>query len=190
MLSGMNSNTEVGAAKLGVGAGGRRVNLVRLAESQRVLIWFILGQIVLMGVIMAMGGWQGGGSTLGSTPPIVPMISGLLYFALLIAGLVLVVRMARAYGYNWFMSIAGGVLSLMSCLGLLFLVALNQRIISTLKAAGVQVGFMGVSPAEMNKLRTGVCAGCGYDIRGLTMPVCPECGRVLPLDRQSAHAGG
>ena len=40
------------------------------------------------------------------------------------------------------------------------------------------LGLMGVSGAEMLKLRVGCCLGCGYDLRGLPSPICPECGRV------------
>lgn len=176
-LTPVNVEAPASGAKLGAGHAGRRVNLVKLAEAQRWLIWCILGRLVVEIGWFGMSGAAGGAWGL---PPAVVPIAFVLYFAVQVVCMVLVARLARAYGYNWFMSILGALVTIISCIGLIVLVMLNQRVIATLQRAGAKVGFMGVNDAQMNKLREGVCNGCGYDLRGLLTAVCPECGRVDP----------
>ena len=45
-----------------------------------------------------------------------------------------------------------------------------------------RVGWRGVR--RWTKRRTGTCAGCGYDLRGLDGAVCPECGHFHPAARK------
>jgi len=54
--------------------------------------------------------------------------------------------------------------------------------------AGFQRGT-GVG-ASARKGGATVCPGCGYDLKGLKKPRCPECGKVLPLvsDREDREA--
>lgn len=171
----MTSMNEIGVARTGTGAHGRRVNLVRLAKSQRWLILAILARLVLEAMMWAFV-WGGGG---GPAQQFGALGIIALWMAANIATIALVANMARAYGFNWFMSVAGALVTVLGCIGLVVLVLLNQRVITTLQKAGVKVGFFGVNAREMNKLRLGVCGGCGYDIRGLTGGTCPECGAVL-----------
>ncbi|MFO0830693.1 MAG: hypothetical protein U0637_02505 [Phycisphaerales bacterium] len=50
-----------------------------------------------------------------------------------------------------------------------------------LKNNGVPAGLLGVSGPDMERLRASACAGCGYDLRGLSGGTCPECG--APVSR-------
>ncbi len=43
------------------------------------------------------------------------------------------------------------------------------------------VGDAWRSETRRDRLRRGLCAGCGYPMDGLREPVCPECGERLPL---------
>jgi len=45
-----------------------------------------------------------------------------------------------------------GILGLLPGLNLLLLLAVNQRAVSKLRAVGVEVGFFGVAPKELNRL--------------------------------------
>ena len=48
-----------------------------------------------------------------------------------------------------------------------------------LRLAGAKPGFLGLSGAEIEKLREGNCRGCGYAREGLELLTpCPECRRV------------
>lgn len=172
-----------GEARLGTGHGGRRINLVRLAETQRVMIWFILVRLA------GEAGWIAMNTgAVGRIPTPMVWLLFAIYVAVQLACAVLVARTARAYGLGWLMSILGAAVTLIAFVGLITAALLNQRVVDTLKKAGATVGFMGVSAEEMSKLREGVCRGCGYDLRGLAPGVCPECGAaVAPRDVRPAR---
>lgn len=159
--------------RYGRGARGRWINLVRLAEAQRRLLWAMLG---LVGV------WPltaGAGSLVGFSGPSWDLVGGLggLAFALLaLATVALIARMAMAYGLHPALGVLVGLAAVTPCAGYLILALMNGRVTGTLRGAGVRVGLMGVRAADLNKLRLGVCVACGYDLRGLSGGVCPECG--------------
>ncbi len=164
-------DTTIGQARVGQGAGGKRVNLVKLAEAQKHLLWCVLARI---------GVEFGGFAVIQAFPPPYGLILyGVVALALLVVTIVFIVRMATAYGTNTVLAVLGGIAIVVPCAGLLLLLFLNQRVTATLQRAGAKVGLMGVSAAEMTKLRKGFCWGCGYELRGLARPVCPECGAVI-----------
>lgn len=89
------------------------------------------------------------------------------------------VRMAIAYGMHPVQGVAWGLFLIVPFIGFVVLAILNQRVNDTLTDAGVRLGLLGAGEVEMHKLRIGVCRGCGYDLRGLPSPTCPECGSVI-----------
>lgn len=171
-----------GESKLGVGAGGKRINLVKLAQAQRAVIWCILARVVLELSFIGMRTLPGPGGVGAGGPAVAMMpvaIYGFLTLGVTIVTVVFIVRAASAYGYNTVMAVLGGLVTVLGCIGLIVLLLLNQRITTTLQRAGVTVGLMGVGAAELNKLKVGVCSGCGYPLVGLTGGRCPECGTPL-----------
>lgn len=175
----MNPNTpqEIGAPRAGSGHKGKRIDLVKLAVAQKQLLWCVLARIGLeVGGFTLMGG---GGQALGTAGMIGVGSYLLVSLAIAVVSIVFIARMAIAYGIHPAMGILGGLAIILPCAGLIMLLLLNQRVTTTLKAAGCKVGLMGVSATEMHKLRLGVCPGCGYDLRGLTQSACPECGSAI-----------
>lgn len=168
---------QVGAARTGIGHKGRRINLVKLAEAQQHLLWCVLARILME--IVGFLTMNLAASALGTTGMVGLGTYMLVSFAVAIVSIVLIARMAIVYGVHPALGVLGGLAIVLPCIGLILLLLLNQRVTSTLKAAGCKVGLMGVSKDEMHKLRMGVCSGCGYDLRGLTQATCPECGRAL-----------
>lgn len=73
-----------------------------------------------------------------------------------------------------------GDIAMAAVFGLLFMLfdcaSVSGRVTKRLARAGVRVGFLGVRKEEMQRLRSGVCFFCGYDMAGLPTSVCPECG--------------
>lgn len=175
----MNPTTpqQIGAPRAGSGHKGKRIDLVKLAVTQKQLLWCVLARIGLEVAGLTLTG--GGGQALGTAGMI--GVGGYLLASLAIAvvSIVFIARMAIAYGIHPAMGILGGLAIVLPCVGLIMLLLLNQRVTNTLKAAGCKVGLMGVSATEMNKLRLGICPGCGYDLRGLSGSACPECGTPL-----------
>jgi len=156
-----------GTPRRGRGAGGKFINLVKLAEAQRQLLWCILARVFVEIAAIGLGNLNS------------PYAAGayvLVWLILIVVTIVFIARMALAFGSHPVLAILGAIAVAIPCAGLIILLILNQRVTSTLQRVNVKVGLMGVSPAEMNKLRLGVCTTCGYDLRGLPSPVCPECG--------------
>jgi hypothetical protein len=165
---------EGGAPRFGPGHRGRRINLLKLAQAQRALLWAFLGYVLayfggqaLIGAAAASGGVVG---------VAVAGAVGAAALAMMVWVIVSVVRMAVAYGVHPAMGVLGGLCLVIPCAGVLLLAALNMRVTATLQTQGVKVGLLGPPPSEMTKLRLGVCRGCGYDLRGVSAAVCPECG--------------
>lgn len=159
-----------GASKKGQGHSGKSIDLLKLAKAQRALLWCVLGQIGLMALLMSLGAWPQAYAHFGGA------FVALLWVAVSITSVVMVVRVALAYGYHPALAVLGALATVVGCIGLLILLLLNQRINTTLKAAGCKIGLLGVSPQEMNKLREGVCSSCGYSLLGVPGGQCPECG--------------
>lgn len=155
-----------------VSVGRRRVNLVRLAKAQRLLLRLVLGMIALYiaaGVFPHVFAGVLGGS--------------LFYLLFLVVGVLIVVqtvRLALASGRNPVMAVFLGIGMLVPLLGLVLVASTDRRASSILRENGARVGFLGVGETEMLKLTQGYCHGCGYPLVGLVGPVCPECGGVLP----------
>lgn len=165
-----------GAARTGSGAGGRRVNLVKLAESQRHLL-YAFGAYVLLVLLPQV--FLASAALPPAAARAILIATMLGAAATAIAIVVLTSRMAIAYGHHVIVGVLVGVALVIPCAGFLLLVLLNGRVTATLQRASVKVGLLGVNAREMDKLRIGICGGCGYDLRGLGSAVCPECGRMV-----------
>src|SRR5262245_11148186 len=156
-----------------ISVGRRRVNLVRLAQAQRLLLRLVLGMLGIYGSMMCYP------SLIGGARWPVPVLA-LLFLVIAVLIVVQTVRLAIASGRSPVIAVIAGLFMLVPLLGLILVASADRRASNLLKQNGARVGFLGVSAAEMLKLTQGYCHGCGYPLEGLVAPVCPECGAVLP----------
>ncbi|MGH7132920.1 MAG: hypothetical protein ACREJO_13350 [Phycisphaerales bacterium] len=155
---------------------GKRIYLVKVAYAQRSLIFLVLAALVLYGgLIVATVYARGTGGPL----TLLECVLGVSYIAVVIATIVQTVRLSIAAGGNSAVAIASGIIMLVPCVGVLVMLAANQRATTILQKQGARVGLFGVPAGEMTKLIEGACPGCGYDIRDLPSSTCPECGAAL-----------
>jgi hypothetical protein len=162
------------SGKVVTGASGRRVNLVRVAKAQRVLLWLLVATLVIM-----LGRCAGTGAmgTRGSPPDLVPLIAlALLQLAVGIALIVQPVRLSLATGGGIVIAVMVGILGMIPVVNLLVMLMYSHRATRILRRNGVHVGLLGVGKDEWTKMVGGSCLACGYDVRGLPASVCPECG--------------
>jgi hypothetical protein len=150
---------------------GKRIYAVLVANAQRRLIYTVLGSLACMVSMCVLPAVMPG--------PYAPFVGLALNFVCSIIAVVQTGLMARSTGIGRFMTVVGCLVMLFPIAGLLLMVAVNARATKVLRLAGVRVGLLGVSKDDIGKLVLGACRGCGYDIRGLPSPVCPECGRPI-----------
>lgn len=158
---------------------GRRVYLVRIARIQRTLIWLTLG---LLGCYAGLGGGVAVLRQLNAPPTAAKaLLAGAGTLALMVAalGMVQTARLAVAAGKPGGIAFTCALLMLIPAVGPLVLMLVNTSATKILQRCGARVGFLGVSAMQMRALVLGACPTCGYDIRGLPAPVCPECGAAL-----------
>ena len=149
----------------------RRIpNLRKLATRQRRIIWLILASIAGLFVPFApLGNAQAAG--------IVYLVVQLLLALLLIINVGLLMS---AQGSNPVVTVLACLFMVVPLISLLVLLRVNGTATQTLKAAGIRVGFMGASKAEVERiLAPGVCKKCGYSLEGNTSGRCPECGTAI-----------
>lgn len=152
--------------------GKKRVDLVNVAKSQKLLLIGLLISIIAYVLVLFA-------SSLPVVGRAVATISGaILYLGGLITVLIGMFRLSRAVGSNTIMAILAAIALFVPFVGVLIMLLENRRATKALKASGVKVGFLGVSGKEMQKLVEGVCAKCGYDMRSLPGRACPECASV------------
>jgi hypothetical protein len=110
--------------------------------------------------------------------PVVTALLAVGYLLCIVLVLVQMVRLARATGSRVATAIFGGVgLLVVPIGGLVVLAYLIGRAAELLRQGGIQAGFFGIGRGDMSRLLEGACKECGYDLRGLDVPVCPECGK-------------
>lgn len=158
------------APKLAPGFDGCIVDLLRLAKAQRLLIWCCLGRLAAEIILLRAAALSRSGPG---------ELLAWIYAVVILATVVMIARVARAYGMNPFAALLISIPLAAPCVGTLVLPLLNDAVTRTLRRAGAPVGFMGVSPAGMHRLLLNGCPYCGYDVRGITLAVCPECGNSL-----------
>lgn len=155
------------------------IDLLRVAKLQRSLLWMIL--LVLLASIGSMASFalQNMGASLIVFFGVMLVVLVIQILAIIQAfRLTIAVRASLAYPI--LMVIFGLIIT---WIGLIMLVVINQKATNVLKAHGIKVGFLGVPKSEYPKFMRGHCRGCGYSREGLssTMP-CPECGHTPAPD--------
>jgi hypothetical protein len=165
--------SEVAPSREAIASTGRRVRLVAVAQTQRVLILLVGLTIAVQTAYFTMYGVLMGLGPVGS-----PIWDGLKVAAALcaLASIVFCIRLAIVSGANKIIAFMVAPLMLLPIIGILLLFRANAMATKVLRDNGARVGFLGVPPGEMSRLRQYGCTGCGYDIRGLQGGVCPECG--------------
>jgi len=124
---------------------------------------------------------------------------GEVFIGVYIVGLVLVmvcvISLASALDVGVVASVFLALLCLFPPAGLIVILLLSKRAAMELRDAGIPVGFLGARKADVEVIATvNRCRTCGYDLRGLTSPRCPECGVAFTPTvfnaptNQTAHA--
>ena len=139
-------------------ADGRTIDDIRrIAARQRLMIWCVLAMLLVYALSVA-------NTFTGGNTPVTFAICGvnLLLMVFLIVG---VVSVQTALGTHIVMRVIGAILMLIPLIGLLSLLSTNNRATAILRAAGLRVGFMGVSDDEVErKLSPHRCHACGYNV--------------------------
>lgn len=174
--------SEVAPSREAIASTGRRVRLVAIAQTQRALILLVGLTIAVQTAYFTMYGVLMGLGPLGSL-----IWDGLKVAAALcaLASIVFCIRLAIVSGANKIIAFIVAPLMLLPIIGVLLLFRANAMATKVLRDNGAKVGFLGVPPGEMSRLRQFGCVHCGYDIRGL-QGVCPECGASVAPDGATA----
>jgi hypothetical protein len=149
-----------------------RIDLRRVAKEQRRLLCYILAVLAtqIAGALLPF-----------PVPPAVLVLVLLLSAGTLILVITGVVRLQRAMGNALIWQILAALFMLITCVNIVVLLMINRRATNILKRAGLKVGLMGVSDAEVERvLARHICKGCGYNLMGNVSGVCPECGKAVP----------
>lgn len=147
------------------------LDLVKIGRRQRQVFWCLLA------MLLGIAGLVVGIVYSGGVPPTLEIGLNVIWFCLLIVGIVLVVRLQAALGSGVLGLIAYAIGTIL--LSFIMLLVVFSQASVVLRLAGAKVGLAGVSESELAKLRPGHCRGCGYSRDGLEMlQPCPECTRV------------
>lgn len=143
------------------------MRLVEVAQTQRSLILLVLAFLVVLGALCFLPG--------GLWPAV--RVLSLAAIAVYIAIAIMTARLAIVSGER----AEGAIVSILLFLiipiaGVILVIRAILTASEVLRDNGAKVGFFGVSPSELSRLRQYGCTGCGYDVRGLQGGVCPECG--------------
>jgi hypothetical protein len=117
-----------------------REKLREVAKAQRYINLEILGYIGAGVVLRTLQGVPGG-----------QILGGLVGLAVVLAGCVFIVQMARAL-YNTGVAVLCAILLFIPCVGLLTLLIVNNRATARLQAAGIKVGLLGAEPGEVDRV--------------------------------------
>ncbi len=141
----------------------RNPHLREIALYQRRLILCVLAQIVLYITLlvsgMSLGAAEAAAQANNTVPPdaspllaVVVLTSALGMLAVGLFALIQVYKLALAIWQSTGLAVLLAVLMLAPCISLIVLLVISARATSTLRAAGVNVGFLGVSAAERARL--------------------------------------
>ncbi|MFI4882189.1 MAG: hypothetical protein ACIAQU_06350 [Phycisphaerales bacterium JB064] len=124
------------------------MNIPDVAKYQKLLIWLILAQIILIlaavgiGVSSGMAGQQPG-ATPGAAQTGGVLIIQLVSFAVSIASIVVIVLLTGALGWSVVGRVVAALLMFCPIISLITLLVINSKATNALKAAGYKVGLMG-----------------------------------------------
>lgn len=167
---------------------GKRIYLLKVARGQRTLILLVLAVLACyLGAMMVFPFTESIGMSRADAYPLITAAIT-LSFILILLGIVQTIRLAVAASENVVVATFCGFLMLIPLVGPLVLLVVNTNATALLQKNGVTVGFFGVTKDQMRKLVLGACPACGYDIRGLPAPKCPECGTPLAAEAKHAEA--
>jgi hypothetical protein len=143
-------------------------NLRLVARRQRMLLWFVLANILLQFalpvVFRVLPGLAGSGFLC-------------LFFLLLLTMVVLVTQMLAALRASIVLQFLYALMLLAPCVNVLVLLSANGMATRALQRAGLKVGLMGVSDDTVVRfLGAYRCHQCGYSLIGNITGICPECG--------------
>jgi hypothetical protein len=119
---------------LGVNSG-RREDLRSVARFQKGILVCILLQIILFIAQLI-------------APPEIKWLFALAYLPVALAGTVFAVLLALKV-YNAVLGVLFGLATLLPCIGLIALLAINQRATGVLTQNGIKVGLMGASLSQV-----------------------------------------
>ncbi len=154
------------------------IDLVALARWHRRCVVLVLGVLTcwVVLIVMTIGGLGSAGSAGGFTD-LQQLVVSLVWLGLMLTTAVFVVFVLVAMRTS-VVSIVLHVL-LVFFIAPLVLLSVVSSAGRVLRLAGAEMGFVGVSRTEVDKLRPGHCRGCGYDRTGIELlEPCPECRRV------------
>jgi hypothetical protein len=98
-----------------------------------------------------------------------------------VAALIAVLLALIAEGNNVIIILVCSPLALIPGVNFFVLLAVISSAQSTLKRAGLRIGFLGVSQDQVERLlNPNLCGGCGYILTGNVTGICPECGHLIP----------
>src|SRR6185369_11965861 len=121
-----------------ISVGRRRVNLVRLAQAQRLLLRLVLAMLGIYFTMMCYPSLVGGGRwPLG--------VLAVLFLIVAVLIVVQTVRLAISSGRNPVVAVIAGLFMLVPLLGLILVASADRRASKLLKQNGAKVGFLGVS---------------------------------------------
>ena len=150
---------------------GPNIDYRVLARRQRWILWLLLFVIASQFTPLLLG---------GGVQLIVAVLATIVQIGMYIVMLVGVVLLLAARRTHVAIIIVCGFLMLAPCVNLLVLVFVNMSVTSTLRKAGLHVGFMGVKDEEVVRLTSPhLCSFCGYNLTGNVSGFCPECGRPV-----------
>ena len=141
----------------------RNPRLREIALYQQRLILCVLAQIVLYVIVaisaMTAGAAEAAAQANNTAPPEAsPLLAVMMVGALLgmlavgIFALIQIYKLAQAIWESTGLAVLLALLMLAPCISLVVLLVVSARATSTLRAAGIHVGFLGVSAAERARL--------------------------------------
>ncbi len=154
----------------------RTPNYRKLARYQRWLLWQVFGNVALYVAMMLLP--PAFSARAGPAASTILIATSGSWAVLILAMAVTVVLVLHAEGNHVLMIILCALCAFAPCANFVLLVLVNNSATRTLRRAGILVGFMGASAAEVERaLNPDLCKGCSYNLTGNVSGICPECGR-------------
>jgi|GEM_PF-2632027 len=110
-------------------------------------------------------------------PTVIGTVMLVLYFVMLVMSVFMVALLQASCGAGIFSIVLYCLLTIF--FSFLVLLSSTSSAGTILRLAGANMGFLGVTKDEWDRLRVGHCRGCGYSREGIELlQECPECQRV------------